>query len=85
MRVIQRRVHGVPYWLMGEYLVELDGILKAEGHVVGEGWEARYERVEDFRIGSLVIGALQLEVEGEEEPLADLEPRLNLKLMRGGG
>ena len=85
MRTIRRQVHGVPYWLMQEYLQELGGEIQEEGLVFGDGWEARFERVEDYRIGSLVIGAICLEVKGNEATLANLEPVLNLKLMRGGG
>ncbi len=85
MAVLERRVHGVPVWLMEEYLVELGGRAEADGRVAGDGWTARFKRVEDFRIGSLVIGAVYLEIEGDEEVLASLEPGLNMKLMRGGG
>ena len=85
MRTIQRKVHGVPFWLLQEYLEELGGVVREDGYVVGEGWEARFERVEDYRIGSLVIGAVYLEVKGQEATLTELEPVLNLKLLRGGG
>ena len=85
MARIERRVHGVPIWLMREYLLDLGGQEAGEGKVVGNGWSARYARVEDYKIGSLVIGAVHLEIEGKENALATLEPDLNLKLMRGGG
>ncbi len=85
MAVIERQVHGVPVWLMREYLVEMGGQAQGDNRVIGNGWEAHFERVEDYKIGSLAIGRVRLEITGDEETLAALEPVLNLKLMRGGG
>jgi hypothetical protein len=70
---------------MREYLVEMDGQAQGDNRVSGNGWEAHFERVEDYKIGSLVIGRVQLKITGDEEALAALEPVLNLKLIRGGG
>jgi hypothetical protein len=85
MGVIERHVHGVPVWLMREYLLDMGGQAQGENCVFGDGWEAHFERVEDYKIGSLAIGRVQLKISGDEEALAALEPVLNLKLMRGGG
>ncbi len=85
MAVIERQVHGVPVWLMREYLVEMGGQAQGDNRVIGNEWEAHFERVEDYKIGSLAIGRVRLEITGDEETLAALEPVLNLKLMRGGG
>ncbi len=85
MTEIDRQVHGVPLWLMRDYLVDLGGVPQEEGFVVGEGWEATYQRVEDFRLGSLVIGVVHLRITGEEGALAKLMWDLELKLLRGGG
>ena len=85
MAEIERHVHGVPLWLMRDYLVEMGGRAQGDERVIGDGWEAQFKRVEDYNIGSLVIGRVWLKITGDEGVLAELEPVLNLKLMRGGG
>ncbi len=81
----RREVHGVPAWLLRDYLVELGGEAQQEGVICGPNWEARYHRIEDFRLGSLRIGRLALEIQGSPQALAQLIPALEMKLMRGGG
>jgi hypothetical protein len=85
MKKLERDVHGVPLWLMCEYLTALGGEARGENQVVGEGWQARFEKVEPFRIGSLSVGRARLEIEGDEQAIEALMPSLELKLMRGGG
>ena len=83
--MIEREIHGVPLWLLRDYLVELGGETQGDNRVVGDGWVARFARIEPFRIGLLCVGRVRLELEGEEPVLDTLMPRLELKLMRGGG
>lgn len=79
-----RVVHGIPKWLMEEYLVELGG--QTEGDkILGRGWTAEYNRIEDKRLGSIVIGRFVLEIEGIEKEMNVLLPQLEMKLLRGGG
>ena len=85
MAVIERQVHGVPVWLMREYLVELGGQAQGEDMVLGDGWQANFKRIEDYKIGSLVIGRVWVKITGDEGVLAALQPALDLKLIRGGG
>jgi len=81
---ISRVVHGVPKWLMQEYLLELGG-QESGDKFIGNGWIAEYRRIQDKHIGSIVIGRFLLEIEGEDDPMNELLPELELKLMRGGG
>jgi hypothetical protein len=83
--VYSREVHGIPFWLMKEYLVELGGQAVGEGLVIGNGWDAEFARIENFKIGSISIGRLSLKIKGDSTALAILLPQLELKLLRGGG
>ena len=78
-------VKSVPAWLIQDYLVELGGQIEGEGRVSGPGWRANYYRIDDFKVGSISVGCVRLELSGDEHALEDMMPRLELKLMRGGG
>jgi hypothetical protein len=71
--------------LLQEYLIELGGELKGDQHVVGHGWNADFYKIENYQIGSIVIGRVRLELRGEDLILEKLVPKLEIKLMRGGG
>ena len=79
------REAGVPLWLLREYLEELGGVAEGEAHMTGEGWTASLEKAPSHRIGALVVGRVQWTLEGEAEILEQLLPRLEMKLLRGGG
>ncbi|MFQ5615187.1 MAG: DUF1952 domain-containing protein [Anaerolineales bacterium] len=82
---IEREVHGVPLWLMHDYLVESGGDALSVSEVAGEGWKAHFVRIEDFRIGSLAIGRARLTIEGEDAAVEQLMAQMEMKLIRGGG
>lgn len=85
----QRVLRSLPLWLLREYLVELGGVPSvgaAEGvtYLNGPGWKANLEQIEDFAVGSLVVGQVRLTVtagEGAEQLFALLDQ----KLLRAGG
>ena len=78
-------IYGVPLWLMKKYMADL-GATEAEDNVmVGDGWKATVQRSEPFKIGSLVVGRIQVELVGEPEVIDDLVEKLHWKTMRGGG
>ena len=77
--------YGVPLWLLREYLEELGGEADGEFRVIGDGWTARLSKSEPVNIGSLRIGRVRLELEGDQDAIAALKPRLEMKTMRGGG
>jgi len=75
---------GIPLKIFQDYLIDLGGSPDGDGRVTGPGWQARLQRVEDFQIGSLRVGQLRVELEGQPEALDDLLPRLEKKLLRAG-
>ncbi len=82
---LDRVITGLPLWLLREYLQELGGRQAGDGWLVGRGWSARLAQVEDFQVGSLRVGQVRLQVHATAEVLEALRPRLEQKLLRGGG
>jgi len=85
--MIDREVRGIPLWLIREYLEELGGTAKDDCNVFsdgvsGDGWTAQLEQIEDFQIGSLVIGQVRVVLEGS---VTKLVAGLDDKLLRAGG
>jgi hypothetical protein len=80
----ETQVHAIPLWLLREYLEELGGEAVAEDHVVGEGWQARLEKMPPRQVGSLRVGIVQVTLEGESADLDDLLPDFEKKTMRAG-
>jgi hypothetical protein len=80
-----REVRAVPIWLLREYLEGLGGESEGDGSIRGPGWTATLTQIEDFQVGSLRVGQVRLEIEGEEKALAELRPVLAEKLLRAGG
>ena len=77
--------YGVPLWLMKKYLADMGATETEENVMVGDGWQAKLSRSEPFKIGSLVVGRIQVELDGDPEVLDDLVEKLHWKTMRGGG
>ncbi|MHC4410067.1 MAG: DUF1952 domain-containing protein [Planctomycetota bacterium] len=83
--MLDREIRGVPLWQIREYLEELGGRVLDDTHLEGDGWKATLAQIEDFQIGSLVVGQVHVLIEGEAATLTALEPRLDDKLIRAGG
>jgi len=83
--VFERIVRGIPLWLFREYIEQIGAEGKDDGWLHGEGWRARLTQIEDFEIGSLRVGQVRLEFEGEADSVAGAMAALEPKLMRGGG
>jgi hypothetical protein len=79
-----RQVRGIPLWLLREYLQELGGEVDENGRVVGAGWVATLTPQEPFQLGSLRVGQLELHLQGSQQALDALLPRLDKKTMRAG-
>ena len=77
--------YGIPLWLLREYLEELGGEADGEYRVIGDGWTASLSKSEPFIVGTLRIGRVRLELQGDPDAIAHLKPRLEMKTMRGGG
>jgi len=82
---IEREVRGIPLWQILGYLEALGGRAVGENAAVADGWKATLRQIDDFRIGSLVVGQVLLTVEGAEDVLAALNVKLDEKLLRAGG
>lgn len=80
-----RTMCGIPIWLLREYLEEIGGSVGEDGHVRGEGWVAELTQLQDFGVGSLVVGQVRLEVRAEQRTWKGLQPVLEKKLLRAGG
>ena len=80
-----RQIRGIPLWLLREYLEEIGGEAVKEDRVVGDGWTASLVQMEDYQIGSLRVGQVELAIEGDPKAIASLQPALEKKLLRAGG
>ncbi len=83
--IYRREMRGIPLWLLEEYLVELGAERIEQGMVAGEGWTARLEQLPDFKLGSLSVGQVRLEVQATSQAWRALQPALEKKLLRAGG
>jgi hypothetical protein len=79
-----RQIRGIPLWLLREYLEELGGTAVSETCVEGDGWTITLAKMEPFALGSLRVGQVMMEIEGEEEAITRLKPGLEKKTMRAG-
>jgi hypothetical protein len=82
--VTETQLHAIPLWLLREYLEELGGEAVADDHVVGDGWEARLEKMPPRQVGSLRVGIVQITLEGSSAALDELLPEFEKKTMRAG-
>lgn len=83
--MIRHDYHGIPLWLMKEYLVDLGAVETDENVLVAAGWQARVSKAEPNRIGSLVIGGATVEFTGDADTLETMFQQLHWKTLRGGG
>ena len=81
---IEWELRSIPLWLLQEYLKDLGGEVVGAGQVRGRGWKASMEKLEDFQLGSIRVGQLRVELEGETQAIKELLPALEKKLMRAG-
>jgi len=83
--MIHHEYHGVPQWLMKEYLADLGAVETDENVMVADGWQAVVSKAEPNRIGSLVIGGAAVEFSGDPAVLDAMFEKLHWKTLRGGG
>ena len=76
---------GILLWLLRKYLVDIGAEEKGENIVIGKGWQASLSPMEDFQVGSLVVGQVRLELQADPEVWKELQPVLEKKLFRAGG
>lgn len=85
MADFKREIRGVPLWLVEEYLRQLGAQSEAGGWLHGPDWKARLTQMEDYQIGSLRVGQVQLELKGNDGAVGQALQALEKKLQRGGG
>lgn len=83
--LIHHDYHGVPLWLMKEYLADLGAVETEENVMVGDGWRAVVRKAVPNRIGSLVVGGAAVDFSGDPAKLQAMFQKLHLKTLRGGG
>ena len=83
--MIRHEYHGVPQWLMKEYLADLGAVEQAGDRMVAAAWQAVVRKAEPRRIGSLVIGGAAVEFSGDQAALDSMFEKLHWKTLRGGG
>jgi hypothetical protein len=77
-------IHAIPLWLLREYLEELGGTAASVTYRAGHEWTAVLTKLEPRRVGSLRVGQVKIEFEGEAAALAQLRTQFNKKTMRAG-
>jgi hypothetical protein len=87
-----RVLRGIPRWLLRGYLEDLGGIVVHDAEdlskpltLAASGWTACLTQLEDYRIGSLRSGQVELAVTGDRESVGALMVALEPRLFRGGG
>ncbi|MBI3957526.1 MAG: DUF1952 domain-containing protein [Chloroflexi bacterium] len=83
--MIRHEYHGVPQWLMKEYLADLGAVERGENVMVADNWQAVVSKAEPNHIGSLVIGGAAVEFSGDQAALDAMFEKLHWKTLRGGG
>ncbi|MBL8055071.1 MAG: DUF1952 domain-containing protein [Anaerolineales bacterium] len=84
MALIIRDVRGIPLWLLREYLEELGGVAAGDEVVAAPGWRVQLRRLEPFRLGSLAVGQVRLEMELDDQVADDFLERFAKKTLRAG-
>ncbi|GAB4433229.1 MAG: hypothetical protein Kow0031_14770 [Anaerolineae bacterium] len=80
-----KQIYGIPLWLMKKYLADLGATETAENVMSAEGWQAVVSKSEPARLGSLVVGRIEVEFSGDPLALEEMLERLHWKTLRGGG
>lgn len=78
-------IFGVPLGAMKQYLADLGAVETAENLMVADRWQALVSRGEPHKIGSLVVGRIEVEFSGDEAAIQAMLDKLHWKTLRGGG
>jgi hypothetical protein len=85
MPSLVHEMRGIPMWLLHEYLQELGGTARGDDLVEAPGWRVRLTRLEPFRLGSLAVSQVRLEMEIDDHLAEDFLERFAKKTLRAGG
>jgi hypothetical protein len=53
---VEREYHGVPLWVLRDYLIDLGGKVISEACIRGEGGSATFREGEPFTLGMFLLG-----------------------------
>lgn len=84
MQTIVREMRGIPLWLLREYLQEMGGTAIDDHFVQAAAWNVHLTRMEPFRLGSLVVGQTRLDIEIEDQLVAEFMAQFDKKTLRAG-
>jgi hypothetical protein len=84
MQKITREIRGIPFFLLQEYLQEMEGTDVGEDAIQGLGWIVHLNRMEPFRLGSLEVGQTKLEIQIEDDKVDEFMERFSKKTLRAG-
>jgi hypothetical protein len=84
MQTLVREIRGIPLWLLREYLQEMGGTAITHNFVQAAGWSVSLTRMEPFRLGSLVVGQTRLDIEIEDQLVAEFMAQFDKKTLRAG-
>jgi orotidine-5'-phosphate decarboxylase len=83
--IIELEIRSVGVWLLELYLQELGGTPVSPGVLAGQGWQAHLRPAEPVAVGSLRIGRVVVQLEGEPTAVREVAEQLRWKAFRGGG
>ncbi|HUV93162.1 MAG TPA: hypothetical protein VMV80_08750 [Anaerolineales bacterium] len=78
-------VRAIPQWLLEKYILDLGGVISEDGCINGHEWTVYLEQQENYRIGSLEVGQIELVLEAEPDVFDVIRSELEKKLLRVGG
>jgi hypothetical protein len=78
-------IRGLPIWLIRDYLLELGGKVSSENAITGHGWRIFLTQMEDYQIGSLKVGQVQMQLESDSNMCEHFYAELCKKMIRAGG
>jgi hypothetical protein len=78
-------LRGIGPAVVSTYLADLGGRELAPGRIAGDGWNASVTVGEPVRVGSIRLGATEVELDGEPAALVRLREALEKKVLRAGG
>lgn len=85
MKEFVREFRGIPKFLLKEYLVEMGGIETSEDKIECANFNVTFEKMEPFKLGSLVIGQNRLLIKVTPEYEQEFFTQFGKKTLRAGG
>jgi len=82
---VEREYHGVPLWVLRDYLIDQGGTMISKACIGGEGWSATFREGEPFKLGMLRFTTLHVDFEGDAVVLNRVLSTFDLKMLRAGG